>query len=132
MLHHLCLFIFPIFSLFPPVHIFSSVKMRWQSVPACYQPEELRGISIDRLETYKAEICHGHFVEEGKDAASTLHILNEKRIGFLAFIAISICTLVILIFIIIIALFMRQRRTSSTENIKRSSSKSCKIIAEKI
>jgi hypothetical protein len=86
--------------------------MTWRSSPECFLPEVLRGKAIDRLVRDKLEFCYEKFVDEGHDAASTsghYSILDEGRMGIIAFMALAIFILVLLIIIVTITLCIRQR-----------------------
>jgi len=84
--------------------------MKWKTVPECFLPEHLRGKAINRLVKDKVEFCYETFVDEGHDAASTSYnILDENRIGILAFMGLAIFILLALIIIVTITLCIKQR-----------------------
>jgi hypothetical protein len=87
--------------------------MKWAEIPVCFLPERLRGVPINQIELNTMEPCHEITLEEGKDAASTLYLLDESKIGIIFFMAISICVLVLLILIVISILFCKSRRRST-------------------
>lgn len=101
--------------------------MKWRNVPECFLPELLRGKPINRLIKDKIEFCYENFIDEGKDAASTSYnILDESRIGILAFMGLAIFVLVLLIMIVITTLCIRQRSNyTAREDVKDGSSSTC-------
>jgi hypothetical protein len=96
-------------------------QLKWHQLPVCYQPESLRGLSIQDLNLDRLDDCLEFIDDEGHDAASTSHnFLEQGHLNILAFFAAIVFVLLAIIILASIVCYTRQRARYYTNEEKRA------------